>query len=166
VGCGPSGLKTSPVTGKVTIDGQPAVNCRIDFQPIHEANQVASGQIAEDGSYTLLTGVSGTPGAMVGKYKVVLVPMGGDMAMGDEEPDYMSGSADPTAGPESEEPGMVPKEYMSAETTPKEVEVTSGANTINIDIQSAASADSDSSASTESDNIDIQSAASADSDSG
>ena len=136
VGCGSSGPKTVTVTGKVTIDGQPAANCRIDFHPIDDANQAASGQIGEDGSYTLSTGVTGTPGAMPGKYKVVLVPdTGADMS-------YMETGEDPTTAAPETDLGAVPEEYTSASTTPKEVEVTAGANTINIEIQSDTSADS------------------------
>ena len=141
VGCGPTGPKTHPVTGKVTIDGQPAKNCTINFQPVDSANQVASGLIEDDGSYTLYTGTTGTPGAMAGKYKVVLVPTAEDTAMGEgaPEPAYMSAGADPTADPTTQESDVVPKEYTNATTTPKEVEVTSGTNTIDITIESGAS---------------------------
>ena len=129
VGCGPSGPDTVEVTGKVTIDGQPPTDCRIEFHPVDSANQVASGQIAEDGSYTLSTGVTGTPGAMVGTYKVVLIQnTGADMS-------YMETGDDPTlAAPSTGGDGAVPEEYTNAATTPKEVEVTPGANTINIEI--------------------------------
>ena len=139
VGCGPSGPKTYPVTGKVTIDGKPLANCRIDFLPVDSANQAASGQIGADGTYTLYTGTTGAPGAMPGKYKVVLTPEAGDDAsyMGGEESENDVG-AEPTIA----ESGVVPKEYMDASTTPKEVEVTAGQNTINIEIQSGASGES------------------------
>lgn len=90
---------------------------------------MASGQIGADGSYTLTTGVSGTAGAMVGKYKVVLIQdTGADMS-------YMETGDDPTtAAPPTGGDGTVPAEYANATTTPKEVEVTAGANTINIEI--------------------------------
>jgi hypothetical protein len=124
VGCGPSGPKTHSVTGKVTIDGEPAANVRITFQPVDEANQAASGTVESDGSYTLYTGVSGTPGAMAGKYKVVLTPdMGADTS-------YMDSGG--TAPPDTS--GEVPEEYRDPTTTPKEVEVTAGQNSIDIEI--------------------------------
>jgi len=142
VGCGPSGPETCPVSGKVTVDGQAVKNCTINFQPVDSANQVASGQIADDGTYTLFTGVSGTPGAMVGKYKVVLTPQ--MAAAGDgEDPAYMSSGEDPTKAPAPQNLSAVPQEYIYVTTTPKEVEVTSGSNTINIAIEYDASAASE-----------------------
>ncbi|MBC8870242.1 MAG: hypothetical protein H8E44_12535 [Planctomycetes bacterium] len=145
VGCGTSGPKTHPVTGKVTIDDQPAKNCTITFHPVDSANQVASGQVEDDGSYTLYTGTSGTPGAMAGKYKVVVVANEADMGTGeDAEPDYMSAGTDPTTDPTTQDSGLVPNEYTNATTTPKEVEVTAGSNTIDIPIKSGASGESES----------------------
>ena len=72
VGCGQRGPDTHPVTGKVTIAGVPASGVQITFHAIDPAQQSASGTVASDGTYTLLTGVSGTAGAMVGTYKVTL----------------------------------------------------------------------------------------------
>jgi hypothetical protein len=142
VGCGPGGPKTNPVTGKVTVDGQAVKNCMITFQPVDSANQVASGQIADDGTYTLRTGVTGTPGAMAGKYKVVLTPQMAPVVEG-EDPAYMKSGTDPTKDPALQKSDVVPQEYTNVATTPKEVEVTSGDNTINIEIQSGASAASE-----------------------
>jgi len=144
VGCGSSGPDTHPVTGKVTIDGVAAKGCTIDFHPLETGNQMASGVIADDGSYTLLTGVSGTPGAMVGKYKVVVKAVSEDTGTGEEgsEPAYMASGEDPTEAPASQESDVVPKEYTDVSTTPLEKEVTSGSNTIDIPITSGASADS------------------------
>lgn len=137
VGCSSSGPSAYPVSGKVSVDGQAVKNCAIHFQPLDKANQVASGQIADDGTYTLYTGTTGTPGAMPGKYKVVLQPVAS------ANTSYKEGSgSEPPVG----EPDIVPKEYMNASTTPKEVEVTTGRNTINIEIPSGSSAAPDSSA--------------------
>lgn len=141
VGCGPSGPETCPVSGKVTVDGQAVKNCTITFQPVDSANQVASGQIGDDGTYTLFTGVTGTPGAMTGTYKVVLTPQMAAVREG-EDPAYMSSGGDPTKAPAGQS-DVVPQEYTNATTTPKEVEVTSGSNTINIEIQSGAPAASE-----------------------
>jgi len=138
-GCGSSGPKTYPVTGKVTAGGKPVKNCAIHFQPVDSIkqfgsdSQIASGQIADDGTYTLYTGTTGTRGAMAGKYKVVLQPTAG------------AGTAQIRKGerePAAVESNLVPKEYTDALTTPKEVEVTTGSNTINIEILSDAPADS------------------------
>lgn len=132
-GCGSSGPKTYPVSGKVTIGGKPASNCRIDFHPVDTSNQVASGHVGNDGSYTLYTGTTGTPGAMAGKYKVVLVPdSGGDTS-------YMESNSDAGERPPIAKSDVIPKEYTDASTTPKEVEVTSGTRNLDIDIPSSAS---------------------------
>lgn len=133
VGCGSGGPKTNSVSGKVTVDGQAVKNCTITFQPVDSANQVASGQIGDDGTYTLFTGVTGTPGAMAGKYKVVLTPQMAPAGEG-EDPAYMSSGKDPTQDPALQKSDVVPQEYTNVTTTPKEVEVTSGDNTINIEI--------------------------------
>ncbi|MBC8871426.1 MAG: hypothetical protein H8E44_18540 [Planctomycetes bacterium] len=132
-GCGSSGPKTIPVSGKVTIGGKPAKGCRIDFHPIDKSNQVASGQVGNDGSYKLYTGITGTPGAMAGKYKVVLVPdTGGDIS-------YMESGSDADPELPIAKSDVIPKQYTDASTTPKEVEVTSGTKNIDIDIPSSAS---------------------------
>ena len=124
IGCGPSGPKTLSVTGKVTIDGQPAVNVLITFQPVDEGNQAATGRVGDDGTYTMYTGISGTPGVMAGKYKVVLTP---DTSA---DTSYMDGGgAEPDATS-----GGVPEEWRDATTTPKEVEVSSDNKTIDIEI--------------------------------
>lgn len=123
-GCGGSGLGTHPVSGTVTIDGQPATDMRVDFHPVDPANQMASGTLDSGGKYSLFTGQTGAPGAMAGRYKVVLTPTMTDTS-------YMDG---PAAGPPREQAGGVPAEYTSVDTTPEEVEVRAGNNTINIDI--------------------------------
>jgi hypothetical protein len=137
VGCGPGGPATHEVTGKVTIGGEPAKDLSITFSPVSPDGQVASGSVGADGTYTLYTGAQGTPGAVAGKYKVVLTEAqaGGSGAATSEEemPDYMQSGEDPTKA-EPEESGGVPSEYTSAETTPKEVEVKAGPNTIDIEI--------------------------------
>jgi hypothetical protein len=125
-GCGPSGgPTTNPVSGPVTIGGQAAKEIRVDFHPVDQTAEVASGNVEADGRYTLYTGQMGKPGAMAGRYKVVLTPM----ASGDDS--YMRG---PQAGrPQAGDDG-IPKEYKSLATTPKEVEVKAGRNTIDIEI--------------------------------
>jgi hypothetical protein len=126
VGCGPSGPKTYAVSGKVTIKGQPATDVSITFQPVESTGQSASGRVGTDGSYSLFTGVQGKPGAMVGKYKVVL--SGGGTQV-DPSERYKKGG-----GPPKPAEGPVPKEYTSGATSPKEVEVKPESNTINIEI--------------------------------
>jgi hypothetical protein len=127
IGCGQSGNAT--VTGTVSIKGQPAPEgVGITFSPVpgSPAEQLlATGRIDTQGKYTLFSGNEGTPGARPGKYKVFLSPKPSDGA-------YME------SGKGSQPPkidlGPIPKEYTLPETSPKEVEVKGGENTIDIQI--------------------------------
>ncbi len=135
LGCGEAEFDTGKVTGKITIGGKAAAGILVTFSPVDSEVpnvQVASGRTADDGTYSLLSGVQGIEGAVPGKYKVVVTD---DSDAAGE--DYMSGeggqgdiaSQEPDTGT-----GMVPAEYTSVETTPKEVEVVLGKNTFNLDL--------------------------------
>jgi hypothetical protein len=122
-GCSEGGPETYPVTGKVTINGQPASGLQIQFNPVEPGKEAASGNISADGGYTLYTGVEGKEGAPPGKYKVTLSDP--------SDTSYMqSGGGDPT----TIKGGKVPADYRTVTTSPKVVEVTAGPNTINIEI--------------------------------
>ena len=75
-GCGRgSGPKVVPVSGTVTIDGKPAANIAVVFQPIAtgkgEAGMGSTGVTDAQGRFTLtLTGSDKRPGAVVGKHRV------------------------------------------------------------------------------------------------
>jgi hypothetical protein len=123
VGCNSS--PTAPVSGTVTIDGQPAPeNTRVTFQPKGDTGQVATGLVDSSGNYELFSGAEGLQGAEPGTYTVYLSPDMSDVS-------YMEsgGGAPPKA-----DLGSIPKEYTSADTSPKTVEVTAGENTIAIEI--------------------------------
>src|SRR2546429_97189 len=73
-GCG-SGPKVAPVTGKVTLDGNPLANAYVSFQPLSGGKMDAAGggsygTTGTDGSYTLLMVESDKPGAVIGKHRV------------------------------------------------------------------------------------------------
>lgn len=126
VGCGAGGPTTYPVTGKITIKGQPAKDIRLTFSPVDPQGESATGVVNADGTYSLSTGIQGAPGAIPGKYKVVIAA---DLSKVDMSAAY-SGAKGPPQAPES----PAGKEYESAQTSPKEVEVQAQSNTINIDI--------------------------------
>jgi hypothetical protein len=129
-GCPSGGPATVPVEGTLTIDGKPANDVTIDLIPSDPAGSVASGR-AENGSFRLFTGATGTPGAVVGKYKVVLnstATGGASMYQPQEGGADRSGSA----APEVKLP--FPEKYRHAKTSDKEVEITSGSNTLKIEI--------------------------------
>lgn len=126
-GCKPAGPDVHPVTGKLTIDGQPAQNVQIALYPAGGSGQMATGRVDAGGGFSLVTGNKGAKGAMVGKYKVVLTPIE-ESSMEADAARYASGKGKPPTPPKAE----FPKEYLSAESSPKEVEVKPGPNTIDI----------------------------------
>lgn len=126
-GCKPAGLDVHPVTGKLTIDGQPAQNVQVALYPAGGAGQMATGRVDASGVFSLVTGNKGAKGAMVGTYKVVLMPYE-ESSMEADAARYTSGKGKPP-GPAKP---TFPKEYLSAESSPKEVEVKPGPNTIDI----------------------------------
>lgn len=128
IGCGPGGPATVPVTGKITIGGQPANNVSISFIPETAGAPTASGT-ATNGSYTLYTGVDGKPGAVVGKYKVTLAAQGGS-----DEAAYRSGKAPGTGGL------PFPAEYGDPSKTPLSKEVTAAGGAIDLEIPGPAGA--------------------------
>jgi hypothetical protein len=81
-GCGGSSAKLVPISGKVTVDGQPVTSGQVSFLPLKEGEGVnakaaegslpASGQIEANGEYKLFT--NGKEGAPLGKYKVIVTP--------------------------------------------------------------------------------------------
>ena len=76
-GCGKSrGFETAPVSGKVTLDGQPITKGTVTFVP--RKGKTARGSISEDGSFTLGT-YSNADGAIIGDQRVVIVSHEGGM---------------------------------------------------------------------------------------
>jgi len=73
VGC-ESGTKYAPVSGRVTLNGQPLANATVSFQPIAEGSVNApgpgsTGRTNANGEFTLKA-ADGRPGAWVGKHRV------------------------------------------------------------------------------------------------
>ena len=72
VGCGGKSYPpTSPVSGVVTLDGQPVEGANVSFVSNDTKLQPASGKTDKDGKYTLTTFRSGD-GAMPGDYKIAV----------------------------------------------------------------------------------------------
>jgi hypothetical protein len=74
-GCGSGNV--APVSGRVTIDGRPAVGVLVSFQPIGSADNQdpgpgSYGTTDEDGRYRLTQVVTNRPGAVVGPHRVSL----------------------------------------------------------------------------------------------
>jgi hypothetical protein len=132
LGCsGTSGPALNPVSGKVTIGGQPAKNVLVTFQPTDAKLPAASGRVDDTGTYSLSSGSTGGKGAAAGTYKIVLQQLGPSLA--EMEAAYSGGSGKQSAPPAGAQASF-PDEYKEASTSPKEVTVTSGTNTINIEL--------------------------------
>lgn len=124
-GCGESydGPKLHPMSGKITVNGQPPGDqYRVYLVASSPGTPEPQLLVQPDGSYQALTGNKGWEGAAEGKYKVVVQSQRSEAA-------YQGGAA---AGQSS-----LPQElaaYGSAETSPQEIEVTAGSNSIDITI--------------------------------
>lgn len=130
-GCGGDGLPpVYPVTGKVSFSGGSLSGYRVSFVPASGSGG-GSAEIKDDGSYTLQA-EDGRMGCTAGKYKVTLQPGFDPKAMQEamKKLPMMKGNTKGLAPPESK----LPKTYSAAATSPKEVEVKSGPNTIDISI--------------------------------
>jgi hypothetical protein len=106
IGCG--GSKFAPVSGKVTLDGQPLPNAEVSFQPIAaegsiEAGVGSSAKTDENGQFTLKT-ATGQNGAVVGKHVVRISAKSAQVEERDERL--------PRGGPRLED--KVPPKYNAA----------------------------------------------------
>lgn len=115
-GCG--GETLSPVTGKVTFNGEPVRGGTIIFGPSEgtKGGTPASAEVKEDGTYELKAGA--TVGAVAGKNKVMYTPPPGK----------------PSTDPKKE---GEPSPYAGLVPVQKEVEVKPGPNVINIELEPA-----------------------------
>jgi hypothetical protein len=132
-GCGPSGTNTVPVRGTLTIDGQPADNVMITLAPLDTSMPVATGRVS-NGSFELYSGVQGSPGAVPGKYKVVLAPSEATSvdAAKARYAGGVKGAKGGTVAPDADTALSFPEKYASSATSDYEVEITSGQNDLEI----------------------------------
>ena len=129
IGCGQSGPAVHPVSGTVTVGGKPVQNVQVTFMPTEPSRPIASGNVDADGRYVLTSGATNRSGAVAGAYKVVLSQLDG-ASQQELDARYTSGTGGPPPVPKA----AFPDEYKSAETSPKQVDVAAGSNTINIEI--------------------------------
>lgn len=134
-GCGPSYPETAPVTGKVTLDGQPLSTGKIVFYP--KEGRPAMGQIEPDGTYTLTTFEEGD-GALPGEHKVTIKAtevVGGQMPKSFEEEVALGTKGGPTMSP-GELKWLAPSKYAQRETSPLAATVTlEGENQIDFELK-------------------------------
>jgi major membrane immunogen (membrane-anchored lipoprotein) len=138
-GCGgdQSGLdRRYSVSGKVTYKGEAVPKGGITFEPVNPAPPVgrhASGTI-ENGYYKLTTSTQ-DDGALPGEYKVIIVATTLDMSdMAKKSGGLIhQGDKDFQKAVESAK-SLVPAKYNKAETTTLKATVTTGSNTVNLEL--------------------------------
>jgi hypothetical protein len=122
LGCSSSGeLTTAPVSGKVTYNGKPVPNGTVMFVP--DQGPAATGEIAKDGSYRLTTYNDGD-GAVLGNHKISITAL---QDTSGALPEQRSGT--PKA--------LVPRKYLSHETSGLTAEVQSGDNVVDFSLTDA-----------------------------
>jgi len=89
VGLGCGSTKFVPVSGKVTLNGQPLAGATVSFEPLGEDDSPSPkpgsvGTTKADGTFTLKA-ISGASGAVPGKHRVRII-LAGDNASGDDRP--------------------------------------------------------------------------------
>ena len=127
-GCSGGQQPTAPVSGKVTHNGEAVTSGIISFSPIAadgEGVKAASGVVQSDGSYTLTT-YAENDGAVIGKHRVLYSPAGGTLT--DED----TAAADAGEGEHDQETEQSP--YTGLIPDVREVDVTAGANQIDIEL--------------------------------
>ena len=88
IGCGEGRL--APVSGKVTLNGQPLVGATVGFEPLVERQGIeaplsSTGKTNDKGEYTLET-LKGQKGALVGLHKVAISLLQAQVGEGDARP--------------------------------------------------------------------------------
>jgi len=120
--CSCAGCNGSPasVSGTVSLDGKPLDRGMVSFQP-RSGGQLATGTIQSNGRYSLST--NREQGLQAGEYiaTVILRERGEESEIG---------------GPPMPGKYIVPREYSSTETSGLNYQVTSGKNTIHIELNS------------------------------
>ncbi len=133
LGCESGGPAKYPVTGKVSLDGQPLAGVSVTFSPSDRKSPTSGGKTDAQGVYTLST-TQGDKGAVVGKH---LVTLSGGASTTEQKPEdrYKPASTKPEpkgGSPIPETPkSPIPEKYSTAGI---EKEVAAKTNTINLEL--------------------------------
>jgi hypothetical protein len=141
-GCGSDLYQTAIVVGTVTCNGQPALGGFVVFEPMDapektgrpkgEPGSMSRGQVAQDGSFTLMTEVRGTDqpkrGALIGPHRVSFVlPKSTPWEM-DPGDSWLPPESQAKLKAELASRPVFPKLPCGAEIMPTQVDVVDGEN--------------------------------------
>lgn len=122
IGCGPAGPKLVPVSGVVTLDGQPLAEAGVLFQPA-VGGPPATGSTDASGRFELRT--QNRPGAVLGEHRVSVTKQ------------QTSGPASGVAGLEPVQViSLVPEKYTRPETSGLKVNVTGDQKEVKLELSS------------------------------
>ena len=128
-GCGPGRPATIPVSGSVTLDGQPVAAATVLFQPV--SGVPGRAITAADGSFTLTTFTDGD-GAIVGRHQVAVSKLSlSGVAIDD------AGVSGPGIAGEAKETWHTPKRYATPAESGLEVEVLEGMGPVTLELSSS-----------------------------
>lgn len=127
-GCGPGRPATVPVSGSVTLDGQPVAAATVLFQPV--SGVPGRAITAADGSFTLTTFTDGD-GAIVGRHQVAVSKLSlSGVAIDD------AGVSGPGIAGEAKETWHTPKKYATPAESGLEIEVQEGMGPVSLELSS------------------------------
>jgi len=135
IGCSDGRLRTEPVTGVVTLDGEPLADATVRFSPKVEGEGAPGfARTNERGEYRLQT-MQGNPdaGTLPGEYAVTVVKYR-EVPTGRRDVDVFTGEATEEMTTVLLFPRM--QVYANAETTPFSATVVKGRNQFDFDLQS------------------------------
>ena len=130
------GPKLVPVTGKVTMNGKPLKNAKVDFHPDPDMGNTgpgSSGTTDENGNFTLVCSQGAKPGAVVGHHRVIVTDLDvyGTVFVG--RGDYRT--EDPKGPKEVPKFSRLPATYEKLASTPFKVEVKADMGPVTLDVK-------------------------------
>jgi len=108
IGCGSDGLGTAPVSGMVTLDGEPVEGAGVMFSPV-KPGPIAMGTTDTEGRFVLATGR--LPGAMLGEHQITVSKSLLLNSTQQEQGKSLAGRQFTTLKP------LLPKRYLRPETS-------------------------------------------------
>ncbi len=129
-GCGggaPDGPRMYPVTGTLTVGDKPLADINVQLIPadVSPKSMISSGKTDASGRFAVV-GTNGQKGAVPGKYKVVLA------RAGSAAPSSPASHGQDGGPPRQDASLPFPKEYSDLATSPRTVDVSNQAITLDL----------------------------------